>query len=128
WSTAAANTLAALFLAAASHRRPVTDALAWLASPADRTPVDLLTDAGHHAVAAQLQGTVSGAVETRDGIYETARQYASCLLDPEVSAWVTPHPGLPEFKPSAFASSTDTLFLLSKDGGGSASAIIAAAA
>jgi hypothetical protein len=128
WSTAASNTLAALFLAAASHRRPITDALVWLASPADRTPVDLLTDSGHHAVAAQLQGTVSGATETRDGIYETARQYASCLLDPDVAAWVTPAKGLPQFKPHAFATSRDTLYLLSKDGGGSASAIIAAAA
>ncbi|GAQ58958.1 type IV secretory system conjugative DNA transfer family protein [Streptomyces acidiscabies] len=128
WSTAASNTLGALFLAAAGHRRPVTDVLGWLASPADRTPVDLLTDAGHQAVAAQLQGTVTGAVETRDGIFETARQYASCLLDPEIAAWVTPSTTLPEFRPSAFASSRDTLYLLSKDGGGSASAIIAAAA
>jgi type IV secretory pathway TraG/TraD family ATPase VirD4 len=128
WSTAAANTLGALFLAAASHERPITDVLAWLASPADRTPVDLLTDAGHHAVAAQLQGTVSGATETRDGIYETARQYASCLLDPQVAAWVTPAKHLPEFHPEEFATSRDTLYLLSKDGGGSASAIIAAAA
>ncbi|MFJ6382691.1 type IV secretory system conjugative DNA transfer family protein [Kitasatospora sp. NPDC092039] len=128
WSTAASNTLGSLILAAASHRRPITDVLAWLASPSDRTPVDLLTDAGHHAVAAQLQGTVTGATETRDGIYETARQYASCLLDPEIAAWVTPTPDLAEFKPFDFASSRDTLFLLSKDGGGSASAIIAAAA
>ncbi len=128
WSTAASNTLGALFLAAASHRRPITDVLAWLASPADRTPVDLLTDAGHDAVAAQLQGTVSGATETRDGIYETARQYASCLLDPDVAAWVTPAKGLPQFQPADFATSRDTLYLLSKDGGGSASAIIAAAA
>jgi type IV secretory pathway TraG/TraD family ATPase VirD4 len=128
WSTAASNTLGALFLAAASHRRPITDVLAWLAAPADRTPVDQLTDAGHHAVAAQLQGTVSGATETRDGIYETARQYASCLLDPEVAAWVIPGEDLPEFRQEAFATSRDTLYLLSKDGGGSASAIIAAAA
>ncbi|WP_269858007.1 type IV secretory system conjugative DNA transfer family protein [Streptomyces sp. RPT161] len=128
WSTAASNTLAALFLAASSSGRPITDVLAWLASPADRTPVDLLTDAGHVAVAAQLQGTVSGATETRDGIFETARQYASCLLDPEIAAWVTPTDEHPEFKPADFATSKDTLYLLSKDGGGSASAIIAAAA
>lgn len=131
WSTAAANTLTALFLAAARDRRPITDVLAWLASPADRTPIDLLQDAGLDGVAAQLQGTVAGAVETRDGIFETARQYASCLLDPAIAAWVTPPSGLGkirEFKPKAFATSKDTLFLLSKDGGGSASAIIAAAA
>ncbi|GAA3299202.1 hypothetical protein GCM10020295_36780 [Streptomyces cinereospinus] len=128
WSTAAANTLTALFLAAARDRRPITDVLAWLASPADRTPIDILVDARLDAVAAQLQGTVAGAVETRDGIFETARQYAACLLDPAIAAWVTPAPDLPEFKPEAFATSRDTLFLLSKDGGGSASAIIAAAA
>ncbi|WP_374119831.1 type IV secretory system conjugative DNA transfer family protein [Streptomyces sp. MBT42] len=131
WSTAAANTLTALFLAAARDHRPITDVLAWLASPADRTPIDLLQDAGLDAVAAQLQGTMAGAVETRDGIFETARQYASCLLDPAIAAWVTPPSGLGkvrEFRPEAFATSKDTLFLLSKDGGGSASAIIAAAA
>ncbi|MGW5200804.1 type IV secretory system conjugative DNA transfer family protein [Streptomyces spiralis] len=131
WSTAAANTLTALFLAAARDRRPILDVLTWLASPADRTPIDLLQDAGLDAVAAQLQGTVAGAVETRDGIFETARQYASCLLDPAIAAWVTPpsSPGrIRAFKPEAFATSKDTLFLLSKDGGGSASAIIAAAA
>ncbi|MGY5058724.1 type IV secretory system conjugative DNA transfer family protein [Streptomyces sp. 900105755] len=131
WSTAAANTLTALFLAAARDHRPITDVLAWLASPADRTPIDLLQDAGLDAVAAQLQGTVAGAVETRDGIFETARQYASCLLDPGIAAWVTPpngHEKVREFEPEAFATSKDTLFLLSKDGGGSASAIIAAAA
>ncbi|MFC6067042.1 type IV secretory system conjugative DNA transfer family protein [Streptomyces ochraceiscleroticus] len=131
WSTAAANTLTALFLAAARGGRPVTEVTAWLASPADRTPIDLLTDAGLDAVAAQLQGTVAGAVETRDGIFETARQYASCLLDPRIAAWVTPPQGntkLRQFRPEAFSTSRDTLFLLSKDGGGSASAIIAAAA
>ncbi|WP_369251117.1 type IV secretory system conjugative DNA transfer family protein [Streptomyces sp. R41] len=131
WSTAAANTLTALFLAAARDHRPITDVLAWLASPADRTPIDLLQDASLDAVAAQLQGTVAGAVETRDGIFETARQYASCLLDPGIAGWVTPPNGLEtvrEFKPEEFATSKDTLFLLSKDGGGSASAIIAAAA
>lgn len=128
WSTAAANTLTALFLAAARDRRPITDVLAWLASPADRTPIDILNDTGLEAVAAQLQGTVAGAVETRDGIFETARQYAACLLDPTIAAWVSPAKELAEFRPEAFATSRDTLFLLSKDGGGSASAIIAAAA
>ncbi|MFB4193356.1 type IV secretory system conjugative DNA transfer family protein [Streptomyces carpaticus] len=128
WSTAAANTLTALFLAAARSGRPITDVLTWLASPADRTPIDVLQDAGLDAVAAQLQGTVAGAVETRDGIFETARQYAACLLDPEIAAWVTPTRNVPEFIPQTFATSKDTMFLLSKDGGGSASAIIAAAA
>ncbi|MFF2657378.1 type IV secretory system conjugative DNA transfer family protein [Kitasatospora sp. NPDC058032] len=128
WSTAAANTLTALFLAAGADSRPITDVLGWLAQPADRTPIDLLKANGLTAIAAQLQGTVSGAVETRDGIYETARQYAACLLDPKIAVWVTPSETLPQFRPSEFVTARDTLFLLSKDGGGSASALIAAAA
>ncbi|MEU2339886.1 TraM recognition domain-containing protein [Streptomyces sp. NPDC013172] len=125
WISAAQNTLTALFHAAAGGRRPVTDLLAWLADPADRTPIDLLRDMGMHALAEQLQGTVRGAVETRDGIYETARQCVSCLLDPEILAWVSPDPYLPEFRPHDHVLTQDTLYLLSKDGGGSAAGVIA---
>lgn len=125
WISAAQNTLTALFLAAARGGASVRDLLGWLADPADRTPVDLLRDAELVAMAEQLQGTVLGAVETRDGIYETARQTVSCLLDPEILAWVTPDPSMPEFRPDRHVLGTDTLYLLSKDGGGSAAGVIA---
>ncbi|MFI9748795.1 type IV secretory system conjugative DNA transfer family protein [Streptomyces collinus] len=125
WISAAQNTLTALFLAAARSGTRLPELLGWLADPADRTPVDLLRDAGLVAMAEQLQGTVRGAVETRDGIYETARQTVSCLLDPEILAWVTPDPRLPEFRPDRHVLGRDTLYLLSKDGGGSAAGVIA---
>ncbi|WP_089102410.1 type IV secretory system conjugative DNA transfer family protein [Streptomyces hyaluromycini] len=125
WISAAQNTLTALFLAAARGGASVSDLLGWLADPADRTPVDLLRDARLVAMAEQLKGTVTGAVETRDGIYETARQTVSCLLDPEILAWVTPDPELPEFRPDRHVLGKDTLYLLSKDGGGSAAGVIA---
>ncbi|MFD7227599.1 type IV secretory system conjugative DNA transfer family protein [Streptomyces sp. NPDC059881] len=128
WISAAHNTLTALFHAAARADRQVPDVLVWLSDPGDRTPVDLLRDAGMNALADQLDGTVRGAVETRDGIYETARQCLACLLDPRVAAWVTPDPGVPRFRPEAHVLRLDTLYLLSKDGGGSAAGIIAAAA
>ncbi|MBE9500214.1 TraM recognition domain-containing protein [Streptomyces sp. GKU 257-1] len=125
WISAAQNTLTALFLAAARGGAAVTDLLGWLADPADRTPIDLLRDAGMVAMAEQLQGTVRGAVETRDSIYETARQCVACLLDPEIAAWVQPDPCLPEFRPHEHVLGRDTLYLLSKDGGGSAAGVIA---
>ncbi|MFJ4800808.1 TraM recognition domain-containing protein [Streptomyces murinus] len=128
WSKAGSNILSQLFLAAALDERPITDVMQWLAFPADRTPLDILRDHGFTAVAAQLKGTVEGPPETRDGIYETARQYAAALLNSEIAAWVTPQKGVPEFRPSQFVTSTDTLYLLSKDGGGGASALIAACA
>ncbi|MEU6312317.1 TraM recognition domain-containing protein [Streptomyces sp. NPDC047014] len=128
WSKAGSNILAQLFLAAALDNRPITDVMQWLAFPADRRPLDILRDHGFTSVAAQLKGTVEGPPETRDGIYETARQYASALLSADIAAWVTPQKDVPEFRPAEFVSSTDTLFLLSKDGGGGASALIAACA
>ncbi|MER7960481.1 type IV secretory system conjugative DNA transfer family protein [Streptomyces ardesiacus] len=128
WISAAQNTLTALFHAANRGGRGVVDVLSWLADPADRTPVDLLRDAAMPALADQLQGTVQGAVETRDGIYETARQCVACLLDPAIAAWVTPDAAVPQFRPEQHALSRDTLYLLSKDGGGSAAGVIAAAA
>lgn len=128
WSKAGSNILSQLFLAAALDERPITDVMQWLAFPADRTPLDVLRDHGFTAVAAQLKGTVEGPPETRDGIYETARQYAAALLNSEIARWVTPQKDVPEFRPSAFVGSADTLYLLSKDGGGGASALIAACA
>ncbi|MFE4054937.1 type IV secretory system conjugative DNA transfer family protein [Streptomyces sp. NPDC059096] len=128
WSKAGSNILSQLFLAAALDERPITDVMQWLAFPADRTPLDILRDHDFTPVAAQLKGTVEGPPETRDGIYETARQYAAALLNPEIAAWVTPQKNIEEFKPSEFVTSTDTLYLLSKDGGGGASALIAACA
>ncbi|GHF27258.1 hypothetical protein GCM10010218_05250 [Streptomyces mashuensis] len=128
WSKAAQNVLAQLFLAAAVDKRPITDVMQWLAFPADRTPLDLLRDHRFDAVAAQLKGTVEGPPETRDGIYETARQYAACLLSADIAAWITPQADVPEFKPTRFVQTRDTLYLLSKDGGGGASALIAACA
>lgn len=125
WISAAQNTLTALFLSAARGGASVSDLLAWLADPADRTPIDLLRDVDMHAMAEQLQGTVRGAVETRDGIYETARQCVACLLDPEILAWVCPDPHRPEFVPDQHVLGRDTLYLLSKDGGGSAAGVIA---
>ncbi|WP_282695209.1 type IV secretory system conjugative DNA transfer family protein [Streptomyces sp. CC208A] len=128
WSKAGSNILSQLFLAAALDERPITDVMQWLAFPADRTPLDILRDHKFTAVASQLKGTVEGPPETRDGIYETARQYAAALLNSEIAAWVTPQKDVPEFRPAEFVTSTDSLFLLSKDGGGGASALIAACA
>jgi type IV secretory pathway TraG/TraD family ATPase VirD4 len=116
WGPAAQDLLAALFLAAAGGRGSLHDVAQWLAEPAVPTPIELLNDAGFPAMASSLRGAQNGAVETRDGIYQTARTAARCINDPQIMAWVTPpgDPDLPCFDPDVFAGSRGTLYLLSK--------------
>jgi type IV secretory pathway TraG/TraD family ATPase VirD4 len=116
WGPAAQDLLAALFLAAAGSGHTLHDVAGWLNEPAVPTPIELLADAGFAAMAASLRGAQNGAVETRDGIYQTARTAAKAMTDPEIMAWVTPprYRPLPVFDPDQFAASSDTLYLLSK--------------
>jgi type IV secretory pathway TraG/TraD family ATPase VirD4 len=113
WGPAAQDLLAALFLAAASSGGSLFDVGQWLAEPAVPTPIELLSAAGFGAMATSLRGAQNGAVETRDGIYQTARTAARCLSDPNIMAWVTPCP-LPSLDPGQFAAECGTLYLLSK--------------
>ncbi|MFI0351011.1 type IV secretory system conjugative DNA transfer family protein [Actinomadura sp. 9N407] len=114
WGPAAQDLLCALFLAAATSGRSLHHVAQWLDEPAVPTPIELLHKAGFQLMASSLKGTQNGAVETRDGIYQTARTAAKCLRDQEILAWVTPCADLPTFQPDAFATSRDTLYLLSK--------------
>ncbi|WP_203597437.1 type IV secretory system conjugative DNA transfer family protein [Actinomadura bangladeshensis] len=114
WGPAAQDLLCALFLAAATSGRSLHHVARWLDEPAVPTPIELLQQAGFQLMASSLKGTQNGAVETRDGIYQTARTAAKALRDQEILAWVTPDRGLPVFDPHAFAASRDTLYLLSK--------------
>ncbi|WP_179279224.1 type IV secretory system conjugative DNA transfer family protein [Actinomadura mexicana] len=114
WGPAAQDLLCALFLAAATSGRSLHHVAQWLDEPAVPTPIELLQKAGFQLMASSLKGTQNGAVETRDGIYQTARTAAKALRDQEILAWVTPARDLPVFDPDAFATSRDTLYLLSK--------------
>ncbi|MGW7342797.1 type IV secretory system conjugative DNA transfer family protein [Streptomyces sp. NPDC054854] len=82
----------------------------------------------HEAVLAeQVDSSINIAEETQSGIYQKARTAMSALRDEKVLAWVTPDKDRPRFDPEAFATSKDTLYLLSKKGGPS-SALVAAVA
>ena len=128
WLLAAEDLLTSFFLAAAASGAGMADVQAWLADAGDDEPVGLLFDHGYPEVARALRGRQIGAPETRDGIYETARTAAKCLQDPRIMAWVTQprDPTADRFDPDAFPVSTDTLYLLSKDGAGSSGPLVAA--
>jgi hypothetical protein len=125
---AAEDLLTALFLAAAVSRGSMSDVQVWLADASEDKPVGLLFAHGYPEVGRALRGWQHGAPETRDGIYETARTAARCLQDPRIMAWVNEPADteLERFDPDAFPVSSDTLFLLSKDGAGSSGPLAAA--
>jgi len=138
WGPAAQELLAALLLAAKACGGTLHDVYEWLNDEANPTPVEVLRGAGLRGIATSLSGTQGSPAETRGSVYFTARVAAKCLRNPEITAWITPPSdpvvagpdGQPvrveQFDAAAFPGSRQTLFLLSKDGGGSAAPLVAA--
>jgi hypothetical protein len=138
WGPAAQELLAALLLAAKACGGTMHDVYDWLNDEANPAPVETLRGAGYRGIAASLAGTQGSPPETRGSVYFTARVAAKCLRNPEITAWITP-PVTPvvtgpdgsgvrmeQFDAEVFPTSRQTLYLLSKDGGGSAAPLVAA--
>lgn len=127
WSEAARELLTALILAAAVSNRSLRDVWSWLNRSTDDLPVLLLREAGFEQVAAGLRGAQNGAGDTREGIFQTARTGARCLRSEQILRWVTPPawPTVDELLLTDFVGSTDTVYLMSKDGAGSAAPLLA---
>lgn len=138
FDSAAQRLLAELIFAAALGDEPITRLGEWLAQP-DRflepdnpnrpSPVTILHEHGHTAVATSLDGTLHLTPKQRDGVMGTAIGMVSFLRSERVLPWIMrPSDGeeRAEFSPAAFVRSTDTIYLLSREGAGSARAITAA--
>ncbi|MEV5774232.1 TraM recognition domain-containing protein [Streptomyces antimycoticus] len=126
WSQAAGDLLVGLFRAAWWEGGTVRDVMKWLADPKEKAPLRVLYQ--HEPVLGEaVDSSINIAEETQSGIYQNARTAVSALRDEKVLAWVTPDKHHPKFDPEHFATSKDTLYLLSKKGGPS-SAVVAALA
>jgi len=135
WGPAAKELLATLLLAAAVGGQTLLEVYAWLANEATPVPSGLLREHGYDLLARTLRGTQDSPPETRGSVYFTARAATACLRDGQITAWVTPPPtptpegtgpAPVEFQPESFPTSRQTLYLLSKDEGGSAGPLVAA--
>jgi hypothetical protein len=120
--------IANLLLAAAVDGRPVTDLGDWLTRQTDRTPVQILRGKGFPSQGAEVEAVIDLHPKQRGGVFGTAQETMSFLTDPALAAWITPQAGAfdVQFDPDAFVRSHDTLYLLSKEGEGSAGPIITA--
>lgn len=123
WMSAARGLLTGTFMAAATAGHPIAHVLRWLANPAETEPLDALMGTPIHD---DLRARMNTHPDTREGIYQTAREAVACLLDPDILAWITPDPTRRQFMPDQFVASRDTLYLLSKKGTAGAAGVVAA--
>lgn len=98
----------------------------WVNSPTDPEPGDILHRHGFTSIAASVREKQKLPEKTRGSIYSEASRIVSFLESAQLLEWLVPGNGREEFRPDAFATSTDTLFLLSQEGAGTAGPIIAA--
>ena len=130
FGSAGRSVLVQLLLAAALDGRPITDVYTWVYDPEGvRTdnPAKILAQHDQRDMAIALEGAQRLTPKQRDGVYGTAQPWVSVLGSDKVRQWITDPDGTrPHFDPEKFAISTDTLYLISKEGGGTARAITGA--
>lgn len=122
--------LSHMFFAAAVGKRPITDVFTWAQDPDDKTPRNILHAEGHPALADALDRIQTLTPKQRDGVYGVVRPWVNVLSYDRVIPWIrdTGAVGRAEFDHKTFAQTSDTLFLVSKEGAGTARAISAALA
>lgn len=99
----------------------------WLGREDHPAPVDILERSGYPHVAAEIRAKQKITDKTRSGIFAYAQEAMSFLASESVREWVQPYGGHPEFDPRTLVASTsDTLYLFSEEGPGSAGPLIAA--
>ena len=128
----AAALLATVLLAAAVADYPITECYTWLSNPRDTTAETLLME--HDATDLGLAGRAVKDImqltpRQRDGVLGMCRSYLSWLRDPAVLPWITRtsvNDNRPQFDPQTLISGQHTLYLISREGAGTARALTAA--
>lgn len=120
---------AAALYAAALDDRPITDVYWWLADPDDAAPITVLRQHGQEIAARSYEAAATLNDRQRDGIFGTALQMTAFLRNESTLPWIMRRNIFdvrPEFNPHEFVRTTQTMYLISKEGVGSARAITAA--
>ncbi|WP_125778255.1 type IV secretory system conjugative DNA transfer family protein [Antribacter gilvus] len=127
FTPAARSLVRGLLLAAALDDRPITQAFVWATRMSDDEPARILRrHPDYSLVEAEVTGVLSAPDKQRAGVFGGAQQILSALTNSRLREWVEPRGNRPQFDPAAFVSSTDTLYLMSKEGPANAGAIVTA--
>lgn len=117
--------LSAMVMAAAVGKKPLTAVMEWLNEPHNREPILILGDS-YSALSQSLEGFRTLADKQRDGVFGTARKAVSWLDNPLIARWVVETGSRKRFRPADFVRSSDTMYLLSREGTGSAAPLVTA--
>ncbi len=110
------------------------DVQRWVADAGESDPeaIAVLQQSRFPAVLNELVGIYNSADEERSGVFSTASTMTESLANEQIADWVNPRAGdlVPSgrtmFDPMKFLAGTNTLYSLSKDGAGSARALVTA--
>ena len=129
----AEDILSSYFLAAALGDLPITQVYLWVTEQVSREPLEILKDHDYELQYKGLESTLKLADKQRDGIFGTGEKMIQCLKSRNTLRWVAPANGTSvrtdsrrQFNPHAFAASRETIFILSKEGAGSAAPLTTA--
>lgn len=122
----AENLISLMLLAAAKDGHAITQVYSWLTTPSERAPATVLERHGYVLHSESLMAMILLPEKQRDGVYGTARSLMGFLRNTSFTRWIVAQPGARAFVPADFVRTTDTLYLLSKEGGGGAGSIVAA--
>ena len=115
--------LAYFLLAAALDELPLSRVYRWITKQDADAVVEILNRHGKRGPAETLLGIEKWADRTRQSVYATSQRMAGALAYDELLEWTSAE-GVRRFDVEAFVRSEDLLVLLSKDGVGSAGAIL----
>lgn len=116
--------LAWCMLAAAVAGKSLRQVHLWVTEGNTTDPAERLADAGYSGPVAALRGLGKQPERTRGSVFATAQRMASAMVHDHLMAWAMPTPGVPVFDPAAFATSTDTLVLLTQEKAGPLAAYV----
>lgn len=129
----AEDILSSYFLAAALGELPITQVYLWVTEQVNRNPMEILKEHGYELQYKGLESTLKLADKQRDGIFGTAEKMVQCLKSRNTLRWVAPVAGATvttdsrrQFNPKDFSRSRETIYILSKEGAGSAAPLTTA--
>lgn len=137
FDNAARNLITCLIVAAAAGNLSLIDVYTWAANPdqAGRAVAILETaarsskDSQYTEMATNLAGELAAfraePDKMRGSTFGSARTMLACLANPAYTRWIRPRDNLRRFDPTAFATSTDTLYLITQGGPSSPAPLVA---